>query len=149
MDHVLPVLVETAETARDRQAVRARQALSAQAQGEATLQRLREFRAECLARTPAARHGRADGLSLADTQRFLTRLDEAIDVQQQEVRRRTGVADEEQRRLLQAQQRVLAFQALRQRRASALALRESRTAQRQSDEFAARSAARHAQEDRS
>ena len=146
MKHALPLLIERAQAARDQQAARTRQARQSATQAQATLQRLQAFRGECLARSPAAVGGSADGASLAGYQQFVTRLDEAIGMQGQEAGLRERMADEQQRQLLQHQQRLLAFQTLARRQAQQQAHREQRLDQRTSDEFAARAAAAHQQD---
>ena len=55
MEAVLPQLIERAQAARDRLAFEARQTAQALQQSQATLERLRQFRAEYLARSPATR----------------------------------------------------------------------------------------------
>jgi flagellar FliJ protein len=142
MQQVLPLLIGQARAARDQQAARLQQAQLAVQQARATLERLQAFRLECLARSPAATLGRADGAALADYQRFVTRLDDAITSQQGEVALRESVATQQQQVLQQAQQRLLAFDTLARRHAQQRATRELRRDQRQADEFAARATAR-------
>ncbi|TFZ08342.1 flagellar export protein FliJ [Ramlibacter humi] len=142
MEHVLPMLTQQATAARDREAARLQQARQSHAQAQATLQRLEAFRQECLARSPAATGGRGDGATLAAYQQFVARLDEAIAMQRQETGLRANQADAQQQRLAQAQQRLLAFQALANRQAVRAAQRETKREQRMADEFAARATAR-------
>jgi flagellar FliJ protein len=142
MQQVLPLLIEQARAARDQQAARLRQAQGGVQQARATLERLQAFRLECLACSPAATLGRADGAGLADSQRFVTRLDDAIASQQDEVARHQSAAAQQQQVLQQAQQRLLAFDTLSRRYAQQRATRELRRDQRQADEFAARASAR-------
>ena len=142
MLHVLPHLIEQATQDRDREAARLQQAQRAVQQASATLERLRVFRLECLARSPAASHGRGDGATLADYQRFVSRLDEAIAMQGQEVAQRDQLAAQQQQRLVAAQQRLLAFDALQRRQLQQRHLRDQRREQRAADEFAARALAR-------
>ena len=141
MKHVLPLLIERAQAQRDRQAAAARQARQSAAQAESTLQRLGEFRGECLSRSAAAQLGRADGASLAGYQVFVGRLDAAIGLQAREATLRAGHADDQQQRLLQQQRRVLAFEALARRDTLERSRREQRRDQRTTDDFAARAAA--------
>jgi flagellar protein FliJ len=141
MKHVLPLLIERAQAQRDRQALASRQARQSAAQADATLQRLGEFRGECLSRSAAAQLGQADGASLAGYQAFVGRLDEAIGMQGREAALRAGVAHEQQQRLLQQQRRVLALEALARRDALQCGQREQRREQRTTDDFAARAAA--------
>jgi flagellar FliJ protein len=141
MRAVLPLLIERAEAARDAQSVRLRQAQQAQAQAQGTLERLQAFRQECLARSPAAL-GRGDGAGMADYQRFVSRLDEAIGLQAQDVDARRQQAEHQQRLLAECQQRLLAFQTLDRRQAQQRQARELRRDQRAADEFAARAATR-------
>ncbi|HZY19159.1 MAG TPA: flagellar export protein FliJ [Ramlibacter sp.] len=142
MQHVLPLLIEQAQAARDQQSVRLKQAQQAVQQAQATLQRLLEFRAECLSRSPAATLGRGDGGQLADYQRFVSRLDEAIAMQRREAQAREGVVGQQQQLLVQCQQRMLAFETLSRRQAQQRDRREQRRGQREADEFAARAVAR-------
>lgn len=142
MKHALPLLIETAEAARDQQSARLAQARQAVAQAVATLERLRDFRAECLARSAAGTLGGTDGTALQDYQRFVARLDEAIGQQQQQVRQRELQVEHQQIQLQRCQQRLLAFETLRKREANAAAARTLRREQREADEFAARSYAR-------
>lgn len=144
MKHALPMLLQSAESARDHQAALLAQARQAVSQAQSTLERLREFRADCLARSAAGTLGGSDGVALGGYQRFVERLDGAIGMQQHEVRAREGRAVGEQQRLQHCQQRLLAFQALQRREAQAAALRLQRREQRESDEFAARAIARTA-----
>ena len=142
MEHVLPILIESARNVRDRQAASLRQAELGVRQALATLQRLLQFRCECMARSPGATHARSDGPALADYQQFVSRLDEAIAVQQQEAQRREAGRAAQQLLLTRAQQRVAAFEALALRRLQERQLREQRRLERETDEFAARMARR-------
>ena len=142
MEHVMPRLLEQATTARDEQSRAVHRARAHAQQAVDTLARLDAFRAECLARTPAATLGRADGAQLADTQRFLSRLDDAIRLQRQESVLRDAAAVRQQQLLVQAQQRLLALQALAQRQADERRRREARRGQAEADEFAARASGR-------
>ncbi len=141
MRAVLPLLIERAQAARDAQSARLRQAQQAQAQAGATLQRLQAFRQECLARSPAAL-GRGDGPGMADYQQFVSRLDEAIGLQTQDVEARRLQAEHQQRLLADCQQRLLAFETLDRRQAQQRHAREQRRDQHAADEFAARAATR-------
>lgn len=141
MRHVLPLLIERAQAARDRQVQVLRQAQQSAAQAHTTLQRLDAFRGECLSRSAAAQLGATDGASLAGYQRFVGRLDDAIGMQAQEATLRDGQAAEQQRRLLEQQRRVLAFESLARRDALQRARREQRRERLAADEFAARAAA--------
>lgn len=142
MKHALPLLLHSAASARDQQSAVLAQARQAQAQAQSTLERLREFRADCLARSAAGTLRGSDGAALRDYQRFVDRLDEAIAIQQHELARRAERVAGEQQRLQHCQQRVLAFEALQRREAQAAAARAQRREQRESDEFAARAIAR-------
>ena len=146
MEHVLPTLIESARTARDRQAAQLRQAQGAVQQARTTLERLGQFRAECLARSAAGTLGHTDGPALGRYQRFIARLDEASALQQRELQLRTERAEREQQALVHCQQRLLAFQALAQRRLREREHRENRRLQREADEFAARAFHRAARE---
>jgi len=145
MDHVLPLLIEGAEAGRDRLAARLREATGQAQQAGATLTRLSDFRAGCVARSPVTRGGPVDVQSLVDHHRFVGRLDEAIAMQTHEERRRQDMAALAQARLAEGQRKLLAFQTLAKRRAAARDLKDARRGQREADEFAAR-AVRLAQE---
>jgi flagellar FliJ protein len=138
MLHVLPQLIEQATQGRDREAARLQQAQRTVQQARSTLERLQAFRLECLARSPAASHGRGDGATLADYQRFVSRLDEAIVMQGHELAQREQQAAQQQQRLVAAQQRLLAFDTLKRRQLQQRHAREQRREQRAADEFAAR-----------
>ena len=144
MKYALPILIETARAARDRQAASLAQAQLAAGQAQTTLQRLRQFRTDYLARSPAASLGRSDGQALAQYQLFFSRLDDAIALQQQEIELRQARVTVQQAQLVQRHQRLLAFETLAQRRASECETRELRRLQSESDEFAARVAGRAA-----
>lgn len=138
MNHALPLLIDAAEAARDQHAARGARARQAVAQANGTLQRLQDFRVECLARSAAGTLGRTHGAALQDHQRFVAKLDEAIGLQAHEVRRCEQHADQLQGLLQRSQQRVLALHALRERQARTAAARATRREQRDADEFAAR-----------
>lgn len=142
MQHVLPTLIESAQAVRDRQAAALRQAQQSVQQAGQTLARLREYRAECLARSAAGTLGRTQAQSLQDYQRFIGRLDEAIAMQEREAQRREAHAAAQLQLLLQSQQRLRAFETLAGRHVRARQAREQRLERRESDEFAARAAAR-------
>jgi len=141
MRHVLPLLIERAQAARDRQVQVLRQAQQSAAQAHSTLDRLGAFRGECLSRSAAAQLGATDGASLAGYQRFVGRLDDAIGMQAQEATLRDAQAAEQQRRLLEQQRRVLAFESLARRDALQRSRREQRGERLAADEFAARATA--------
>ena len=140
MDAVLPLLIERAQAARDRMAAEARQSAQALQQSQATLERLRQFRAEYLARSPATRGGAVSPQVLVDWQRFLARLDDAIRLQAQECEHRRQVDDVRRRQLGEGQRRLMAFETLDRRRAAVREIAQGRRAQRDADEFAARAA---------
>lgn len=144
LQQVLPLLIERAQAARDRQAAVLRQVQQSAAQAHTTLQRLDAFQAECLARSAAGQLGRSDGASLAGYQAFVGRLGEAIDLQAQEAALRQAQAQDQQQRLLQQQRRVLAFETLARRDAQQRARRQDRLERLATDEFAARAAAQEA-----
>ncbi len=141
MKHALPILIETAQAARDRQTALLGQAQLAAGQAQATQQRLHQFRTDYLARAPAANLARSDGQSLAQYQLFFGRLDAAIALQQQEIELRLAEVAAKQALLVRCNQRLLAFETLARRRASERDLLEQRRQQSESDEFAARVAA--------
>lgn len=142
MEHVLPHLIETARVARDRQAVGLRQAQQGVQQALATLERLTQFRADSLARSAAGTLGVTHTQALQQQQRFVSRLDEAVAQQREELALRQAHAETQQQELVKCQQRMLAFETLAKRRANERERKAQRLQQRQSDEFAARAAAR-------
>ena len=144
MQHALPLLIDTAMAARDQQSAALGQAQQAVQQARATLQRLREFRAECLARSAAGTLGKATSQSLQDYQQFVARLDEAISMQLQLVSERESLATAQQVKLMRCQQRLLAFETLSKRDKQQQLMREQRRDQHTCDEFAARASARAA-----
>jgi len=142
MDHVLPLLIERATAARERQAATMRVAYRALEQAGATLGKLQDFRGECIARAPASTGQSTDAETLAAQQRFVTRLDDAIGQQSIEAQARAHRAAEQQSLLAQAQQRLLAFETLAKRRLEQKNAREHRRELRDGDEFAALAARR-------
>ncbi len=138
MKAVLPLLIERAREARDQLAVQSRQAAQAAQQAHATREQLERFRADYLGRAPGRAGQPATADQLQDFQRFVTRLDQAISLQAQEIAIREQQAAQAQLRLADGQRRLTAFQALDTRQQAALAQRQYRAAQRESDEFAAR-----------
>jgi flagellar FliJ protein len=147
MFEALSLLIDAASAERDRQAALLASAREAQGRSEATLQRLHEFRGECLARSAAGRRGQGDAASLQTYQLFVGRLDEAIRLQHADLASRVRKGEEQLQQLQQVQQRLLALQALAARNAQELRVREQRREQRDCDEFAARSFLRMVQED--
>ncbi len=141
----LPLLIERAQEERDRVAAQAHQALQSMRQALGTLERLLQYRQECIARSPATR-GRADGQMLCDYQRFVSRLDEAVSMQKLECRHREERSATMQHELVQSQQRLTAYTTLAGRIARTALQKETRKAQVASDEFAARAALRNMQE---
>lgn len=137
MNQVLELLVERAEGARDQATRQAQEARKAAQMVEGTLDRLQLYRSECLARSPTMRTTGADAQSLRDYQQFVSRLDEAIQVQKNECVFRQSLVEGAQRHLLQAQQRLMALQTLVKRRVSVATAKDARRAQAASDEFAA------------
>ncbi len=140
MKNVLPLLIDRAQVLRDKHVGEARETLTTLQTAQQVLQRLDDFRAEFIARSPAASGASADTQSLQDYQRFVGRLDEAMAQQRQECARRQKRNDAAQRQLLDSQRRVVALQSWQRREAAALAARDNRRTQRESDEFAARAA---------
>lgn len=146
MEQVLGTLIEGARLARDRHAVARRNAALAVEQAHHTLQRLGQYRGECLARSPAAAGGTPDGDALVDYQRFVGRLDQAIALQGRDVQARQSGLEAAQLTLQESQRRLKALETLVARRAAARALQAQRKDQRDADEFAARAARRTSQE---
>ncbi|CAN5611382.1 N/A [soil metagenome] len=143
MNKLLPLLINRAETARDRQAALARDAANAAQQTQATLVRLEDFRGESLERSPASLGRHADAQALGDYQRFVSRLDDAIAMQRQECQRREERSAAGQQRLIEEQRKLMAFETLLRRRAAAAGIKQGRRAQSDADEFAARAARNH------
>ena len=138
MKEALPLLIERAREARDQLAAAARAATLAVQQGDATLQQLSTFRADYLRRSPTATAGSFSADRLQDWQRFMTRLDEAVEMQREDCERRRQVESLRQQQLSDGQRRLMAFEALAARQAAERERRQARQAQRDSDEFAAR-----------
>jgi flagellar protein FliJ len=148
MDHVLPVLIRNAVAARDRQQALSRVAAAAQRQAGVTLERLQQFRGDCLARSPAASQRAVDAQALIDYQHFVARLDDAIAMQGQECSRGAQRSEFARQQLLESQRRLMSFESLVKRRAQTQAAAQGRRDQRDTDEFAARAARRVDQETR-
>jgi len=142
MDHVLPLLIERAAALRDRQIAAMQHAQLAAGQAGATLTRLQSFRNDCLARSAAGTLARTNADALAGYQQFVTRLDDAIGLQSRETDARLARAGEQRALLADCERKLLAFETLRRKRATARNAREQRMLQRESDEFAARAARR-------
>jgi flagellar FliJ protein len=143
MKNVLPLLIDRAQVLRDKHVAQARETLTTLQTAQQVLQRLDEFRAEFIARSPAASGGTADTQALLDYQQFVGRLDEAIAQQRQECTRRLQRNDAAQRQLLESQRRVVALQSWQRREAAAQVAKDNRRTQRESDEFATRAAGRY------
>lgn len=142
MERVLTTLIEGARLARDRQSVAVRTAVGMAEQARHTLDRLDQYRGECLARSPAVAGGMPDREMLLDYQRFVGRLDQAIGLQGHEHQVREGHLEAAQLKLLDHQRRLMALETLVKRRAAAKAVKAARQDQRDTDEFAARAVRR-------
>lgn len=142
MKNLLPMLIERAQQLRDRHVAQARDTLATLQSATSVLQRLDDFRADFLARSPAATGAAVDTQALQDYQRFVLKLDAAIGQQRSECELRRQRNDDAQRLLLDSQRRVVALQSWQRREAHVQAAREGRRDQRSADEFAARAAAR-------
>ena len=138
MQAVLPLLLERAEGERDGEGVSLRQAAQALQQALATLGQLERFREDYLRRSPVAAGQALDAQRLVDWQRFVSRLDQAIALQRQEITIRTHQEAQARQRLVQAQQRLMSLQALGQRWARQQQARMDRRLQAEADAFAAR-----------
>lgn len=143
---VLPVLIDGAKAERDRAGTQVRQAAQALQQAQDTHERLAQFRTDYLSRSPAHRTGAFDPQALTDYQAFLARLDQAIGMQVHQKTFREEQLAGQQQMLVQAQRRVMAFEALARRAVNAREKKLQRRAQVEADEFATRSAARQIQE---
>lgn len=140
MKNVLPLLIDRAQVLRDKHVAQARETLTTLQTAQQVLQRLDDFRAEFIARSPASSGATADTQALLDYQQFVGRLDEAIAQQRQECARRQQRNDAAQRQLLDSQRRVVALQSWQRREAAALVAKDNRRTQREADEFATRAA---------
>lgn len=138
MKQVLALLIERAREARDQLSAAARTATLAVQQAQATLHQLTAFRADYLNRSPTATVGGFSADRLHDWQRFMTRLDEALAMQREDVERRRQLEALRLQQLSDGQRRLMAFEALAARQAAERDRRQARQAQRDSDEFAAR-----------
>lgn len=133
-------LIEQAQRVRDDAALRVAGAHRDVEAAQRTLDTLSSYRDE-QARAAAQRVEIGPAL-LRVRERFARKLDGAIDEQ---TRVRNGLQDAIERRraeLIERQQRLLAFRTLQARRDAADVSRRERLAQRETDEIAARSAAR-------
>lgn len=139
----LPLLIERAKQARDQLAAAARQATLAVQQAQAVRAQLETFRQDTLARSPlqGTRHFSAD--QLVDWQRFMARLDQALESQQAECERRRQHEAWRLQQVAEGQRRLTAFEALATREAQARAQRLQRAQQREADAFAARAFRTH------
>lgn len=136
----LDTLIEQALRVRDDAALRVASAHRDADAAQRTLDTLSSYRDE-QARSAAQRTETGPAL-LRVRERFARKLDGAIDEQS---RVRDGLQDAVERRrveLVERQQRLLAFRTLQARRDADEARRRERFAQRETDEIAARSAAR-------
>ncbi len=138
MKQALPLLIERAREARDQLSAAGPAATLAVQQAQATLQQLTAFRADYLQRSPTATVGGFSADRLHDWQRFMTRLDEALALQQEDIERRRRLEALRLQQLSEGQRRLMAFEALAARQAAERDRRQARQAQRDSDEFAAR-----------
>lgn len=140
MQHVLPLLIERAQAARDQRARLAREAELALAQARLTQTQLEDFRGSCLARSPGMQGGSTDSAMLQTHQTFVLRLDDVIQLQRDEQLRRSARADTARESLQESQRRVLALEALGRRLADRRQAKTTRAAQRDADEHALRQA---------
>ncbi|MFD0669593.1 flagellar export protein FliJ [Ramlibacter sp. MAHUQ-53] len=134
----LPLLIEQSRELRDKLAAAVSHGTRALQQAQATLDQLGRFREDTLARSPTGRVGGFSADRLHDWQLFMTRLDEALDLQRAECERRAQALAMRQQQLADGQRRLMAFEALAARQAAERQRRQARQAQRDSDEFAAR-----------
>jgi len=107
---------------------------------EATYTTLGSFRAEYANRLRGATRLETD--ALGNFHRFLGKLGHALESQKNDVAQAGHAVEESQRAWFASLQRLKAMELLRARRAAADQLRLKRLEQKQSDEFAARSARR-------
>jgi flagellar protein FliJ len=113
---------------------------------EATYATLGAFRGEYANRLRGVTHFSTD--ALGNYHRFLGKLGQALDSQQKGVTQAGHAVAQSQQALLASLQRLKAMELLRDRRAAAVQTHLKRLEQKQSDEFAARSARRLRRDDR-
>ncbi|MGE4243976.1 flagellar export protein FliJ [Ramlibacter sp.] len=138
LDRTLPLLIERAVAARDREAQALAQTQRREAAAAERGEQLCNYRVQYLARSPAATGASVSGDALASRQRFIAKLDEALAIQKDDLSMRARETAAQHARLLQCQQALLALQTLQRRREAQRDLRLARGAQREADEFAAR-----------
>jgi flagellar protein FliJ len=138
MRAVLPTLIERAQADCSRHATAVQQCSQALQQAQATLAQLDRFRDDYLGRSPVLCGQAVGGQRLADWQRFVSRLDDAIGLQRQELEIRQHQQAQALALLGQAHRRLMSFEALARRAAQQQQLRQDRRAQAETDEFASR-----------
>jgi flagellar FliJ protein len=136
----LLMLLEREQQTRDDAALALQRAQDQKARVDAQASMFRQHRADYVARWQGE-FQRSGGIEIVQCYRsFITRLDQAmgqIDAQQ---RQSAAMVERCRTRLVQAQTRVAAIEALIERRHQAQALTERRREQKQTDEMAQRSA---------
>lgn len=113
---------------------------------EGTYATLESFRGEYANRLRGVT--RFDTQGLGNYHRFLGKLQQALNSQQQDVNQAGAAVTQSRDAWFATLQRLKAMELLRERRAAAAQLREKRLEQKQSDEYAARSARRLRHQDR-
>ncbi len=135
---VLDTLIELSERRRDEAANEAADARRATEQVLATKQQLQQYRADYDARSPLRPGQQTGPQQIERHQRFVARLDVAIDDQARRHALMRRVQAQREADLVERQKRLKAFETLKQRRDQAYAQRQERHEQRLTDEQAAR-----------
>ena len=136
----LQMLLEREQQTRDDAALALQRAQDQLARADAQATMFRQHRADYVARWQDE-FQRAGGIEIVQCYRsFITRLDQALGQIEAQHRHAAAMVERCRARLVQAQTRVAAIEALLERRRQAQALTERRREQKQTDEMAQRSA---------
>jgi flagellar protein FliJ len=138
---VLSLLIDRAASDRDDEMQQAHAALRQAQESGQMLHRLQTFHADFLRRAPGVQAKPFAITTLEERQIFHKALDQAIDIQQHACEDRNLANEQAQARLVERQKRLLALQSLHTRQKAAQQTLEVRREQRESDAWAARSAA--------
>ena len=138
---VLSLLIDRAASDRDNEMQQAQATRREAQESEQMLRRLQTFHADFLRRAPGLEAKPFAITTLQERQPFHKALDQAIDIQQHACEDRDLANALAQARLVERQKRLLALQSLHTRQKAAQQTLEVRREQRESDAWAARSAA--------
>ncbi|HMN80637.1 MAG TPA: flagellar export protein FliJ [Burkholderiaceae bacterium] len=135
---LLQMLIEHGRRRRDEAAGVSAQAQRASRQAQQVLGTLQEYRRDYDRKAPKARLTTVDPRLLPRHERFVERLDVAVQDQTHQLERLQFDAEQRRRQLMAAERRVKAFETLRERQVAARARRQERREQFETDELAAR-----------